>query len=128
MNQPSEIINASFDAEDSLLGAILIDATNGSKQAINKAKTIVNPGDFHQYNNRLIFTAMLACKDAPHQINVARQMLNMGILEDGCVSQMSHCISITPTHLDYQDYADAVREYSQRHRGDLPIKAKGMTE
>ena len=124
----TEINWAADQAEDCLIGSILIESSDGSKTAIDAVRHIVSPADFRQFIDRLIFTAMLSCSDPPHEVNTARQMVQMKILEDGCISHMAYCQSVVGSCFAYRDYAKAVREYSQRREGYAPVLVRGFIE
>lgn len=125
MNDPRTISLATIEAEEQLIGAILIDASTGSKEGVNTARATLTPADFRQTIHQQIFSAMLACTEAPHQINTARQMAAMGTLAGDVVAHLSHCISVTGG-LDYEAYAQAVKEYSQRRGGAPPSRVRGL--
>jgi replicative DNA helicase len=119
-------VAAMHQAEECLLGAILIGASDGldDRGTINACAFIVKPADFwdfdarypvniRQCQNGRIYSAMLACKGPPHVVNVATEMSARGLLRDGDQAHLSHCIAEVPTHLDWNDYAISVRYYSQ---------------
>ena len=121
-----EEVQAARQAEENLLGAILVDASDGEadRHFIDAIAFIVKPFDFMGFDNRYpvnswqcqngrIYSAMLTCKGAPHSVNVAAELSRRGLLKQGDLSQLSHCIAELPTHLDWNDYAVAVRYYSQ---------------
>ncbi len=122
----NELLTATYDAEDSLIGSILIDSSCGHVEAIRKVRNIVAPDDFQQSIDRLIYAAMLSC-EVPHQINVAHEMVRLGTLVDGAIAHMSLCVSTT-TGLEYLDYAKAVREYSLNRQGKVVTRIKGHIE
>jgi len=124
-NNSSEILQASLDAEDALIGSILIESTDGTRGAINQVAGVIKPADFYTEMDRDIFSAMLSCPLPPHQINTAHQMLADNTLGTGSISHMSFCISITPCSLDYLDYAEAVKRYSEIRTGKKRIIYKG---
>jgi len=124
-NNKAEIIKATYEAEDSLIGAILVESTDGTRDAINKVAPILSSADFYNDMNRRIYEAMLKCPEPPHQINVARQMVIDGSLVDGAVSYLCHCVSEAPCSLDYMDYALSVKAYSEMRQGYTPKVIKG---
>lgn len=121
-------LEAMRSAEECLIGAILIDASHDSgRDTINRCALIVTPRDFWDYNERYpmnarqprnarIYDAMLTCPGAPHQVNVHAEMVRRGLIQPGDVAWFSHCVAACPTSLDWQDYAVAVRYYSQLRR------------
>lgn len=124
-NNSSEILQASLNAEDALIGSILIESTDGTRGAISQVAGVIKPADFYTEMDRDIFSAMLSCPLPPHQINTARQMLADNTLDTGSISHMSFCISITPCSLDYLDYAESVKRYSEIRTGKKRIIYKG---
>lgn len=118
------LTGAEQQAEESLLGAILLESSDSSKESIRKASSIIHYSDFYGFNpghdkqpklwpiRSRIFHAMTQCPEAPHQINTALQMDRLGILQDGDITYMQHLVVICPCPLDYADYAKAVKEYS----------------
>lgn len=125
MNSKGEIIEATYNAEECLIGAILIESTDGTRNAINQIATILAPEEFYSDQHSLIYTAMLRCPLPPHQINTARQMLADKTLEDGVCSLLCQCVSVTPSSLDYFDYAMAVKRYSEHRSGIKHTPVKG---
>ncbi len=127
MNDSSAIIEATCEAEDNVIGAILINASDGSREAIIAIRAILQPQDFRQDINRIIYTGMLACPNAPHQINVAAELARQGTLQNGVIPHLHYCVSVS-TGLDYVDFARDVKEYSQRRRGITPPRILGAKE
>jgi len=125
-NNDTEITRATCEAEDSLIGSILIASTDGYRNVIDEVAQIITPDHFKQWNDRQIYIGMLACSEAPHQVNVARQLHSMNLLEDGLISHMSFAISNTPTWLDYLNYAHAVIYYAGTRLGIITHRVKGV--
>jgi len=124
-NETEDTLQAVYDADDCLIGAILIESSGCTREVINEVANLIEPSEFENPLNANIFKAMLRCEGAPHQINTARQMLDMHLLEKGAISHMSYCISITPCSLDYLDYAEAVKHYSEIRTGKKRIIYRG---
>lgn len=116
-NDKSEILNATLDAEEALIGAILIESTCGNREAINKVSTNLEANHFWHEDNQAIFKAMVNCPLPPHQVNLARQMHSDNTLTNGILSHLCHCVSVCPCSLDYMDYANAVKRYSAIRTG-----------
>jgi len=126
MNDRCSKTAAEQEAEESLLGAILLESSASSKESIRKVSPVVHYSDFFGFNpghdkqpklwpvNSRIFYAMTQCPDPPHQINTALQMDRLGILQDYDIAYMQHLVVICPCPLDYLDYAKAVKEYSTK--------------
>ena len=124
-------------AEESLLGAILINASDDdNRDNINAIAFIVKPADFRGFNsqypvnewqcqNGRIYSAMLSCKGSPNIVNVATELVNRKLIKQGDVAHLSHCTAICPMSLDWNDYAVSVRYFAQLMKslsegGDLP--------
>jgi len=126
LNNQLEVNTATEDAEESLLGAILIQSTGGSRQAIDAVMDIIRPWDFRGcvatdkpwmwiWRAR-VFYAMTLCESSPHIINVAHKLAELNLLEPYDCSLMAQCESNTPCSLDYLDYAKAVKDYSVKRQ------------
>lgn len=115
------IYQARREAEESLLGAILIESAGGNMECISRVKCLVIPEDFmdchesHNLHSR-IYQAMINSSKAPHQINVAQNMADINTLQKFDCAEMSHMISNVPCSLDYMDYAEAVHHYGVQDR------------
>jgi len=122
-----EVFIATREAERCLLGAILIQhalSTTylGLPSAIESVRNIINPDDIYDQQNRRILTAMFNCQK-PHQINVAQELHRTDKLQRGDCTHMSHCIIECPCSLDYDSYAQAVKNYSNMRKG-IELKKK----
>lgn len=118
-----ELYKATKQAETALLGSILIAGTGSGCPEMAHVKATVDPRDFTDGHLRTpenrrsrIFTAMLQCDTHPDQIAVARKLAETDTLASDDIAYMSQCISTTPTSLDLQHYAEAVRDYSKQRR------------
>lgn len=113
-------------AEESLLGAILIDAADSddSRATINRISQIVQPSDFQGYKQGYdvtdwqcrearIYSAMLSCPTSPHIVNVATELVSRKLSKPGDCAFMSHCGAECPNSYDVDDYAVTVRYFSQ---------------
>lgn len=96
-----------IDAEEAVVGSLLIDGT-----AIFKISVDLQSSDFYSERNMLIFTACqtLYMRNEPiNQITVAQELAHNGRLETcGGAAYLSHLISICPTSLDIDAYAQVV--------------------
>jgi len=122
VNDTSETTTARRDAEEALLGSLLIEATS---LAVRHVQSIINHADFFQSQDRQhsrIFQAMTKC-DHVDEISVALKMQELGLLRKGDCGYLRHLISETPNSLDYLYYAKAVRRYS---RGDSTPDYQGL--
>lgn len=103
------IFEASEHSEEALLGSLLIYSEGESdRKAISNVATIVKPEDFVDKRRARIYQAMLSCDKAPHQINVATELVQNGTIQNGDIGYLCHLVAITPTCLDYLDYAKSV--------------------
>jgi len=104
-----------IDAEEAVNGSLLIDGT-----AIYKVATFLNQQDFYSEQNQLVYGACLSLyqrNEAINQITVAQELDRRGKLETcGGAAYLSHLISIVPTSLDIENYAQIVYRLSlMRH-------------
>jgi len=125
MNDSGEVLQATNDAEDCLIGALLIESTRGDRYAITKVASFLEPSHFRQESCQRIYASMVSCSSPPHQINVAQEMVLKGSLVAGDCAYMSLAISGVPCSLDYLDYAKSVLQFSQNRKGIRPVKIKG---
>ncbi len=103
----------SLDAEEAVLGSVLIDG--------EMIRTItLLPEDFYHEQYSIIYHNMLKLKEEGkgiNQITIAQKLDESGKLEEaGGVGILSHLISVTPTSLDCQHYADIVQRLSSSRR------------
>ena len=104
-----------IDAEEAVNGSLLIDGT-----AIYKIAAFLNQPDFYSEQNQLVYGACLSLyqrNEAINQITVAQELDRREKLEAcGGAAYLSHLISIVPTSLDIENYAQIVYRLSlMRH-------------
>jgi len=104
-----------IDAEEAAIGSLLIDGT-----AIYKIAPFLDQADFYGERNQWIYGACLALSqrdEAVNQITVAQELDRQKKLEEcGGAAYLSHLISIVPTSLDVEHYAQIVYRLSiMRH-------------
>ena len=104
-----------IDAEEAVIGSLLIDGT-----AIYKIAAFLNQPDFYSEQNQWIYGACLSLyqrDEAINQITVAQELDRQNKLEAcGGAAYLSHLISIVPTSLDIEHYAQIVYRLSvMRH-------------
>jgi len=97
-----------IDAEEAVIGSLLIDGA-----AIYKITGILSEADcFYNERNRWLYDACLELNkrnEAINQITVAQELERQGKLEDcGGAAYLSHLVSIVPTSLDIEHYAQIV--------------------
>jgi len=100
-----------IDAEESVNGSLLIDGA-----AIYKIATFLQQSDFYGEQNQWIYGACLSLyhrHEAINQITVAQELARQDKLEPcGGAAYLSHLISIVPTSLDIEHYAQIVYRLS----------------
>jgi len=103
------------DAEEAVIGSLLIDGT-----AIHKIASFLAPEDFYGERSKWIYQACLDLSmrdEAVNQITIAQDLDRRQKLEEcGGAAYLSHLISIVPTSLDVEHYAQIVYRLSvMRH-------------
>jgi len=104
------------DAEEAVIGSLLIDGT-----AIYKIATFLQQPDFYSERNQWIYGACLSLYQRPdeaiNQITVAQELDRREKLEAcGGAAYLSHLVSIVPTSLHIEHYAQIVYRLSvMRH-------------
>lgn len=103
------------DAEEAVIGSLLIDGA-----AIYKIAVLIKPSDFYSDRNSQIYEACLSLyqrSEAINQITVAQELDRQDKLEAcGGSAYLSHLISIVPTSLDIEHYAQIVYRLSIMRR------------
>jgi len=100
-----------LDAEEAIIGSLLIDGT-----AIYKIATLLSKSDFHHERNQWLYEACLGLyerNEAINQITVAQELSRRDRLEAvGGAALLSHLISVSPSPLDIEHYAQIVYRLS----------------
>ncbi len=100
-----------LDAEEAIIGSLLIDGT-----AIYKIATLLSKPDFHHERNQWLYEACLGLYErnsAINQITVAQELSRRDRLEAvGGAALLSHLISVSPSPLDIEHYAQIVYRLS----------------
>jgi len=100
-----------LDAEEAVIGSLLIDGT-----AIYKIATFLGKEHFYHEQNQWLYGACLSLyqrNEAINQITVAQELARQEKLEScGGAAYLSHLISICPTSLDIEHYAQIVYRLS----------------
>lgn len=100
-----------IDAEEATVGSLLIDGAS-----ITKVEPILQSNDFYSERNRWIFEACLGLyqrNEAINQITVAQELARQDKLENcGGAAFLSHLISVCPTSLDIEYYANIIYRLS----------------
>ncbi len=106
-----------IDAEEAVIGSLLIDGA-----AIFKIATFLQSPDFYHEQNQLVYRACLSLYQRPeptpiNQITVAQELDRQGKLEAcGGTAYLSHLVSIVPTSLDAEHYAQIVNRLAISRR------------
>jgi len=100
-----------IDAEEAVLGSIVIDG-----HCFGDVNLIIKPDDFYDERNRILYAACLNLyerRDSIDQVTLANELDRMKHLQDcGGSTYLSHLVSIVPTSIDAEYYADIVRRLS----------------
>jgi replicative DNA helicase len=104
-----------IDAEEAALGSLLIDGG-----AIIKIESLIQPQDFYSERNRWIFESCLALyqrSEGVNQITVAQELARRERLENsGGAAFLSHLISVCPTSMDVEHYAQIIYRLSMMRK------------
>ena len=100
-----------LDAEDAVIGSLLLDGA-----AIYKIATLLQPADFYSEQNQWLYEACQSLyqrNEAINQITLAQELARREKLEScGGAAYLSHLVSICPTPLDIEYYAQIVYRLS----------------
>ncbi|MFC2001104.1 replicative DNA helicase [Chloroflexota bacterium] len=100
-----------LDAEEAVVGSLLIDGAT-----IYKIASFLKSTDFYYEQNQWLYGACLSLyqrNEAINQITVAQELARQKRLEScGGAAHLSHLISICPTSLDIEPYAQIVYRLS----------------
>ena len=103
------------EAEESVLGSILIDG-----ECLTRLVPLLKEGDFYRERNQLCFDAALSLfqrDQAVDQITLAGELSRTDKLDlVGGMAYLSHLVSITPTSVHAEDYAQVVSRTSNMRR------------
>ena len=95
------------EAEEALIGSLLIDG-----ECIARIAPLLQSGDFYRERNQLCYDAALALSNrnqAVDQTTLASELARTERLElVGGMAYLSHLVSITPTSVHAEDYAEIV--------------------
>lgn len=100
-----------IDAEEAVIGSLLIDG-----DTIRLVEHTIKPEDFYHEINRWLFQACIdlrSRREAINQVTIAQELQRKERLETcGGAAYLSHLISICPTSIDIEHYAQIVRRLS----------------
>jgi len=98
-----------IDAEQSVLGAILLD-----REAIYKVLRILKPEDFYRESHKVIYEAMLSLNESGRPVDlitVSERLRQQGDLEKaGGVAYIATLAEMVPTAANVEYYARIVEE------------------
>jgi replicative DNA helicase len=104
-----------IEAEEAVLGSLLIDP-----EAICRLVPSLKPEDFYREENRWVYQACLSLyerNEAINQITLAQELLRKGELDDiGGIAYLSHLVSIVPTSVHVEYYAQIVHRLAVMRR------------
>ena len=104
-----------IEAEESVLGSVLIDG-----ECITRLAPLLKGGDFYRERNQLCFDAAMALfqrDQAVDQVTLAGELQRTEKLDlVGGMAYLSHLVSITPTSVHAEDYAQVVSRTSNMRR------------
>jgi replicative DNA helicase len=103
------------EAEEAVIGSLLVDP-----DAIVKTAIFLKPEAFYREKNNWLYEACLALyerNEAINQITVAQELARQGKLEEiGGVAYLSHLVSVLPTSVHVEYYAQIVHRLSIMRR------------
>ena len=104
-----------LEAEEAVVGSLLIDGS-----AFPRITHLVKPEDFYREKNQLCFAACEALfqrSEPIDQVTLARELSRTNQLEPvGGMAYLSHLVSITPTSVHSEYYAELVARTSTMRR------------
>ena len=110
-----KLLPHNIEAEEAVLGSLLIDG-----ESMARVSSILQGGDFYRERNQLCFEAAMALfqrDQAIDQLTLAGELARTGKLDlVGGMAYLSHLVSITPTSVHAEDYAQAVSRTSNMRR------------
>ena len=96
-----------IEAEEALIGSLLLDG-----ECIARIAPMLRPGDFYRERNQLCYDAAMALSHRNQSIDqttLAGELARTEKLDmAGGMAYLSHLVSITPTSVHAEDYADIV--------------------
>lgn len=114
-DKPKTIPPQNLEAEASLLGSLLIDG-----EALTKIGDMIQPDDFFEQKNKVIFTAMRALYDKRSPIDLltlSEQLKNNDRLDAiGGASYLTELTNFVPTAAHVEQYAQIVADKAIRRR------------
>jgi len=104
-----------IEAEEAVIGSLLVDP-----EAILKTTVFLKPEAFYREKNQWLYEACLSLyerNEAINQITVSQELTRQGKLEDvGGVAYLSHLVSVLPTSVHVEYYAQIVHRLAVMRR------------
>lgn len=104
-----------IEAEEAVIGSLLVDP-----EAILKTTIFLKPEAFYREKNQWLYEACVSLyerNEAINQITVAQELTRQGKLEEiGGVAYLSHLISVLPTSVHVEYYAQIVHRLAVMRR------------
>jgi replicative DNA helicase len=129
MNFQPEVTGATEEAEESLLGAIMVFQ---DKEWARKAGVLLEPYDFLGADRRdkpdrwapnaRFFYAITKLTEVPNQVTIAYKLSELGLLQDGDCIRLSECIANCPCTQNFLPYAREVKEYSIHRQAKILVE------
>lgn len=102
-------------AEEAVLGSLLLDGAT-----IRQTENLIKPEDFYIEVNQIIYQSCMELRnrhESINQVTLAHELNRVGKLEScGGSAHLGYLISICPTSLDMEHYAEIVRRMSVSRR------------
>ena len=103
------------EAEEAVIGSLLVDP-----EAIVKVSVFLKPEAFYREKNQWLYSACLSLYDRNEvidQISVAQELTRQGKLEEvGGLAYLSHLVSVLPTSVHVEHYAQIVHRLALMRR------------
>ena len=104
-----------LDAEEAVIGSLLIDGAS-----VFRVASLLQPGDFYHEQCQVLYAGCLSLyqrNEAIDQITVAQELDRQGkLVSCGGAAYLSHLISMVPTSLDVDHYAQIVSRLAVSRR------------
>jgi len=104
-----------IEAEEAVIGSLLVDP-----EAILKTTIFLRPEAFYREKNQWLYEACLSLyerNEAINQITLAQELTSQGKLEEvGGVAYLSHLVSVLPTSVHVEYYAQIVHRLAVMRR------------
>lgn len=120
-----ELLQDILFAEENLIGSILISSSFDERDAIEATRKIVKPEDFMSNDFKRIYTAMLLSDYAPQITNTIQSLISNKIIQAGDLQLLRLSLANCECSLNYEWYAQNVKNYSTMRNNTKRINVKG---